>query len=199
MVMRLVVTFIMHRGRMSCSRAGGAIRTESVHRSQITRFLARPRWQKADFNVPLRAAMLQMESGKGKFIYIIDATLCGQSGKKTQNTYSTGNRKRRSTKKGRRYGKNKHAKRSCHSFTFGLLITPSGYRIPFQIPHDTKEYCQQKGIRHRTTAQSAADLIRSLLLIRFLVFLHICRTDDPADLVVADKPATPGRCRKMPK
>ena len=43
MVMRIVVTFMLHRGRMSCSQAGGAIRTEPVHRSQITRFLARTR------------------------------------------------------------------------------------------------------------------------------------------------------------
>ncbi len=163
MVTRLVLTFILHRGRMSCSRAACAIRTEPVHRSQVTRFLARPRWQKNDINASLRAALLRLETGKGKFIYIIDATLNGQAGKKTQNTYSTGNRKRRPTK-GRRYGKNKHTRKSCHSFTFGLLITPSGYRLPFQIPHYTKEYCKQKGIKHRTTAEAAADLIRSLPL-----------------------------------
>ena len=163
MVMRLVLAFILHRGRMSCSRAGGAIRTEPVHRGQITRFLARPRWQKEDFNAPLRAALLQLERGKGKFIFIIDATLCSQAGTKTQNTYSTGYRPRH-PKKGRRYGKNKHAGKRCHSFTFGLLITPSGYRIPFQIPHYTKEYCEKKGIAHRSTAKSAAELIRSLPL-----------------------------------
>lgn len=163
MVMRLVLSFILHRGRMSCSRAAGAIRTEAVHRSQITRFLARPRWRKDDINAPLRKALLQMEAGRGRFIYIIDATLCGQSGQKTQNTYSTGNRERR-RKKGRRYGKHKHARRSCHSFTFGLLITPSGHRLPFQIPHYTREYCQKKGLAHRTTAESAAELIRSLPL-----------------------------------
>ena len=138
MVMRMMLAFMLHRGRMSCSRAGGAIRSEAVHRGQITRFLARPRWQKDDFNAPLRAALLNLEAAKGKFLFIIDATLCGQSGKKTENTYSTGNRKRRS-RKGRRYGKHKHARKSCHSFTFGLLITPSGYRLPFQIPHYTKE------------------------------------------------------------
>ena len=163
MVMRMMLAFMLHRGRMSCSRAGGAIRTEPVHRGQITRFLARPRWQKDDFNAPLRAALLNLETAKGKFLFIIDATLCGRSGKKTQNTYSTGDRKRR-RKQGRRYGKHKHAKKSCHSFTFGLLITPSGYRLPFQIPHYTKEYCEQKGITHRTTAESAAELIRSLPL-----------------------------------
>lgn len=163
MVMRLVLAFILRRGRMSCSQAGGAIRTAAVHRCQITRFLARPRWQKGDFNAPLRQALLAMESGKGKFLFIIDATLCSRSGRKTQNTFSTGNRKRR-PRKGRRYGKYKHARKTCHSFTFGLLITPSGCRLPFQIPHYTKEYCRQKGIEHRTTAESAAELIRSLPL-----------------------------------
>lgn len=161
MVMRLMLTFMLHRGRMSCSRAGGAIRTEPVHRSQITRFLARSRWQKHDFNAPLREQLLALESTKGRFLFLIDATLCGQSGKKTQNTYNTGNRKRLS-QKGRRYGKHKHARRSCHSFTFGLLLTPSGIRLPFQIPHYTKEYCKKKGLQHRTTAQAAAELIRSL-------------------------------------
>ena len=76
MVMRMMLAFMLHRGRMSCSRAGGAIRSEAVHRGQITRFLARPRWQKDDFNAPLRAALLNLEAAKGKFLFIIDATLC---------------------------------------------------------------------------------------------------------------------------
>ena len=38
MVLRMVLTFILHRGRMSCSQAGGIIATEPVHRSQVTRF-----------------------------------------------------------------------------------------------------------------------------------------------------------------
>ncbi len=80
MVLRLVLAFIQHRGRMSCSQAGGMIRGAPVHRGQITRFLPRPRWQKMDFNAPLRAASLQLESFKGKFLFLIDATLCSQSG-----------------------------------------------------------------------------------------------------------------------
>ncbi len=54
--------------------------------------------------------------------------------------------------------------KKCHSFTFGLLITPSGIRIPFEIPHYTKEYCAAYGHEHRTTAEAAADMIRSLPL-----------------------------------
>ena len=163
MVLRMVLAFIGHRGRMSCSQAAGSIASEPVHRGQLTRFLARPRWQQYDFNAPLRNALIQMDHGQGEFIFIIDATLTSQSGRKTQNTHSTGNRKRR-PKKDRRYNSKKVNRKKCHSFTFGLLIHPSGYRVPFQIPHYTKEYCAKKGIKHRTTADSAAELIRGLPL-----------------------------------
>src|SRR4051812_25481611 len=44
----------------------------------------------------------------------------------------------------------------------GLLITPSGIRIPFYRPFDTKEYCQKKGIQHRSQADLAAALIEEL-------------------------------------
>ncbi|MCG8584787.1 MAG: hypothetical protein MI757_08770, partial [Pirellulales bacterium] len=139
-VLRIALSFIMHRGRMSCSQAAGCIASETFHRGQLTRFLARPRWQREDFNAPLRQALLQLESDKGRFLFIVDATLSSQSGKK------------------------KTIRKRCHSFTFGLLITPSGYRIPWQIPHYTKEYWAQKGLKHRTTAEAAADLIRNLPL-----------------------------------
>jgi hypothetical protein len=163
MIMRMVLTFILHRGRMSCSQAAGSIASEPIHRGQLTRFLARPRWQQGDFNAPLREALLQTEADKGTFLFVIDATLITQAGLKTQNTYSTGNRQRR-PRKGRRYNKKKVVRKKCHSFTFGLLITPSGHRIPWQIPHYTKEYCAKNGIPHRTTAESAAALIRQLPL-----------------------------------
>ena len=162
MVLKMVLAFMLHTGRMSCSQATGSIASETIHRGQLTRFLARPRWQKQDFNAPLRKRLLMLESRRGEFLFLIDATLVSQAGQKTQNTYSTGNRKRR-PQKGRRYGKKKIVRKKCHSFTFGLLITPSGYRIPFQIPHYTEEYCQEHGIEHRTTAQAAAEMIRGLL------------------------------------
>lgn len=165
MVLRMSLAFMQHQGRMTCSQAAGSIASEPIHRGQLTRFLARPRWQREDFNAPLRDALLLLEREKGMFLFIIDATLVSQAGAKTQNTYSTGNRGR-NPRKGRRYNKKKFVYKKCHSFTFGLLITPSGYRIPFQIPHYTKEYCARKGMVHRTTAESAADLIRRLPLPR---------------------------------
>jgi hypothetical protein len=165
MVLRVGLGFMLHCGRMTCSQAAGIVASESIHRGQLTRFLARPRWQRKDFNDPLRKRLLMLESRRGEFVFIIDATLVSQAGRKTQNTYSTGNRQRR-PRKGSRYNKKKIAQKKCHSFTFGLLITPSGYRIPFQIPHYTKEHCQEHGLEHRTTAEAAAHMILSLPLPR---------------------------------
>lgn len=163
MVSRLVITFLLHAGRMSCLQAAGAVRSDTRHRAQLGRMLKRPSFRGRDVTSILRQQLLELESAKGPFVFIVDATLVGQAGRKTENTYSTGNRQRR-PKKGRRYGKYKHAKKSCHSHTGGLLITPSGIRIPFSIPYHTREYCKKKGLAHRTTAESAADLIRQLPL-----------------------------------
>lgn len=163
MVLRVVISFLLHSGRMSCLQAAGSIRSDVRHRAQVGRCLRRPSVGRIDLNALLRQELLALESKRGRFLYIIDATLCGQAGQKTENTYSTGHRQRR-PRPGRRYGTQKHARRSCHSFTMGLLITPSGIRIPFSRPYYTREYCQRRGLQHRTTAEAAADLIRQLPL-----------------------------------
>lgn len=163
LVIRMVVAFLLHSGRMCCLQAAGAVRTEPRHRAQISRFLARPRWRKLNINSVLQQGLLDLESTEGRFVFIIDATLASQSGKKTANTFSTGNRRRR-PRKGRRYSKYKRTTKNCHSFTMGLLITPSGIRIPFCKPYHTQEYCNEKGLVHRTTAQAAADLVAELPL-----------------------------------
>lgn len=160
---RVVIAFLLHSGRMSCLAAAGAIPSETLHRSQIIRFLRRPRWKEAGIHAVLVRSLLEREPRRGRFLFIVDATLCGHAGEKTENTYSTGNRQRR-PRKGVRYGKYKHAKKSCHSFTMGLLLTPSGVRIPFCKPYHTREYCDKRGFSHRTTAQAAAELIRELPL-----------------------------------
>jgi DDE family transposase len=163
MMIRMIVAFVLHLGRMSCLQAAGVVRCDRRDRAQVGRSLGRGHWRKNNLNNSLRALVLAMESVRGHFVFLFDATLCSQQGRRTQNTYSTGNRKRRPSK-GRRYGKNKHASKSCHSFTMGLLITPSGIRIPFCRPYRTREYCKKRGLLHRTTAEAAADLIRDLPL-----------------------------------
>ena len=79
MLLRMVLAFIVHRGRMTCSQAAGSVASEAIHRGQLTRVLARPRWQRTEFNGPLREALLQREKGTGEFLFIITALLviCG--------------------------------------------------------------------------------------------------------------------------
>jgi hypothetical protein len=164
MIFRVVIAFITHRGRMSCSVAAGSVASDPVHRGELTRFLARPKWRKHDLNHPLMRMLLAQEKKRGKFIFVLDATLVSQAGMKTQNTFSTGNRARRSIKKGYRYNKKKVVRKQVHGFTFGLLITASGIRIPMQIPHLTREYCQANQRPHLTTAEAAAQMVRTLPL-----------------------------------
>jgi hypothetical protein len=164
MIFRVVIAFITHRGRMSCSVAAGSVASDPVHRGELTRFLARPKWRKHDLNHPLMRMLLAQEKKRGKFIFVLDATLVSQAGRKTQNTFSTGNRARRSIKKGYRYNKKKVVRKQVHGFTFGLLITASGIRIPMQIPHLTREYCQANQRPHLTTAEAAAQMVRTLPL-----------------------------------
>ena len=163
MVLRVIVAFLCHTGRMSCLQAAASVRCDARHRAQVGRLLQRPSFAALDINGVLRKALLAQQSRQGLFLFLIDATLCSQQGQKTENTYSTGNRKRR-PRKGRRYNQKKTRAKTCHSFTMGLLITPSGVRIPFSRPYRTREYCQRKGLTHRTTAEAAADLIRELPL-----------------------------------
>lgn len=165
MMFRMILAFLCHQGRMSCSQGAVSIASRTVHRGELTRFLASPRRQKQDYNSPLRALLLAKETKRGQFIFLLDATLVSQAGKKTEGAFSTSSRPR-SGRKGKhlRYGQRKVVYKKCHSFTFGLLITPSGLRIPFQLPHYTHEYCARHGLAHRTTAQAAAELIRTLPL-----------------------------------
>jgi len=99
----------------------------------------------------------------GMFCFLVDQTLASQQGGKTENTFSTGNRQRR-PRKGRRYNKYKHARKSCHCFVKGLLITPSGIRIPFSKSYYTREYCEAKNRPYRTQTELAAEMIEELPL-----------------------------------
>jgi len=161
MAARMMTAFMLHSGRMSCVQAATAIRGESRHRAQVGRFLARWSSRLAGLEDWLRAELLRFESSSGTYVFVVDQTLCGQAGKQAENTFSTGNRQRRPAKR-KRHGKYRYHRRSCHAFTAGLLLTPSGQRIPMLSPYRTKAYCEAHGMQHRTTAEAAADMVRKL-------------------------------------
>lgn len=171
-VVRMMIAFVCHTGRMSASQAAASLRTDPRHRAQVSRFLTGcglanggPESQR------LTAALIQLESRKtGRWLFIVDKTCVSRQGDKTPNTFSTGNRKRR-PQKGRRHNKKKTAPKRCHGFVMGLLITPSGIRIPFHHCYYTEDYLKQKKRgqkkqgpkkKHQTEADLAAELIRHL-------------------------------------
>ena len=164
-VISFVASFIDHNGRMSASQAAQAIRTQARHRANVVRFLAKQGWS-GDWCVLEQLAQLVLEAeaaGAGTWVFILDQTLCGQQGKKTENTFSTGNRKRRPCKN-RRYQKYKYARKSCHCFVMGLLLTPSGIRIPCWRSYYTEEYCKRKKRPYRKQTELAAELIAAALV-----------------------------------
>jgi hypothetical protein len=164
LVIRCIVAFVMHLGRMGAARAATAVRSEPRHRAQVGRFLGRKLLRRLSPAAVLRGQLLLMESRRsGRFFFVVDQTLASQQGSKTENTFSTGNRQRR-PRKGRRYSKYKHRRKSCHCFVKGLLITPSGLRIPFSRSYYTREYCQAKNRPYRTQTELAAEMIVELPL-----------------------------------
>ena len=163
LVVRCIAAFCLHWGRMSAVQASVAVRSEPLHRAQICRFLGRKHLRKRQLLATLRTQVLAAESLTGRFLYLTDQTLCSRQGDNTENTYSTGNRKRR-PRQGVRYSKYKHARKQCHCFVMGLLITPGGIRIPFRRSYYTKDFCQRTKRTYRKQTELAAEMIRELPL-----------------------------------
>src|SRR5512136_839169 len=86
MAIRLLAAFVLHVGRMSAVQAAGTIQTDPCHRAQVCRSLGRKFWTKYDPLHALRASLLAMEKKSGLYVFIVDQTLRGQQGQKTENT-----------------------------------------------------------------------------------------------------------------
>ena len=160
MLIRLVAAFTCHVGRMSAVQAAGSIRTQTRHRAALVRFLAQVRWSR-DWAVLTQVAglLLQAETKRqGPWVFLVDQTYCGQQGQKTENTFSRANYRAR-PKKGQRRQK-KYAKRSCHGLVMGLLLTPSGLRLPSCRCYYTEAYAAAQKKPYRKQTELAAELIR---------------------------------------
>ena len=159
MVSRFMISILCRQGRNSCMHASSIVRNRALHRAQPARFLMRLSWKALDILGQLTLRLLAGEDWEGQYILIVDSVLVGHQGKTMENTYSTGNRARR-PQQGRRYKKYKYAKKGCHCFVFGLLLTPQGIRVPFYKPLYTKAYAKQKKLKRK--AQLAAQIINEL-------------------------------------
>ena len=156
---RVLAGFLDPHRRMSATHAASAIRTRTCHRANVGRYLARL-GRNHDGKLLDDAAdqLLRLEARKGTWSLLLDQTHVGQSGAKTENTFSRGNHRPR-TKNSQRHQK-KTPRRSCHALVMALLLTPSGYRIPMCRCYFTKTYAAAKGWTYRTQTQLAAELIR---------------------------------------
>jgi hypothetical protein len=162
LLVRLIAAFCHHPTGMSASCAAGAVRSQARHRAQIARFLARCHWSK-DWTVLAACAdlLLRAEAQRqGTWLFILDQTYCGQQGRLTENTFSRANYRPRPQKGNRKH--KKHARRSCHGFVMGLLITPSGLRIPSCRCYYTQGHCQAQGLAYHKQTELAAALIRAV-------------------------------------
>jgi hypothetical protein len=162
LLVRLITAFCHHPGRMSATAAADALRAQVRHRAAITRFLARLHWAR-DWSLLAQVGdlLLQAEANRGGiWLFILDQTYCGQQGQKTENTFSRANVRKRQ-KKGNRKNK-KYPKRSCHGFVMGLLLSPSGLRIPCCRSYYTEGYCQAQDKSYRKQPELAAELIRGV-------------------------------------
>lgn len=160
-LMRLMTGFITHRGRMSAQQAAGSIATGARHRANLGRFLVKQGRVLRSLRHRLADQLLSLTAGRGLYVFILDATDVTQQGRCSENTFSTGNRKPRRSKY-RRYTKHAHRRHSCHRHVMGLLLTPTGARIPYYRSFYTKAYCQAHRLPHRTQADLGAELIEFL-------------------------------------
>ena len=62
LVIRCIVAFVMHLGRMAATRAATAVRSEPRHRAQVCRFLGRKLLRRLSPAAVLRGQLLLMES-----------------------------------------------------------------------------------------------------------------------------------------
>lgn len=160
MLVRMMAAFITHNGPMTATQMAGAVRSQTRHRANIGRFLAR-RSSLHDGQLLNRVArrMIKRETKRrGRWLLILDQTYVGHQSLQLENTFSRGNKKSRSKQSQRRQlATTRHA---CHAFVIGLIITPSGCRIPLMKSYYTRAYAEQIGQPFRTQAMIAADLIR---------------------------------------
>jgi hypothetical protein len=159
----LLCTFLLPAARRSVATAARAVLQDARDAGWLLRWLGCS-------NAPhalLAAAQLRLlDQARGRrdrlHVLILDSTQHGQQGQHTPNTYSTGNTKPR-PKKSDRHQK-KHHRRGGHLFVFALLLTPDGLRIPYWLPFYTKKHGALFGLRHRTQADLAAQLMGSIPL-----------------------------------
>src|ERR1044071_5497861 len=129
-VRMMVIGILQHRGRMSAQQVASAIVGQSRHRAAVGRFLKHHGRRLRNLNARAWQRLLAAAAkASGRYVFIVDTTSVSHQGERTENTFSTGNVRHRRAKV-RRYQKRRYARRGCHAYVWGLLLTPDGRRLP---------------------------------------------------------------------
>jgi len=162
---RIILACLLPSRNLSAALIASAMRGQPCHRGNVIRFLRHlPAGVAADWLEALFGNLLSDEPAKGDWLFLLDQTYCGHQSQRMENTFSTAHRGRRQQhdKKNKRNKKKKQQQSYCHCFVFGLLLTPSGLRLPVFLSYYTKEYCELWGLTYRKQTQLAAQLIDKL-------------------------------------
>lgn len=186
---RFLLAAFLDGPRLSAAAVGAAVRTDPRHRGNVLRFLRRlPTPVRDDFLEGLLGNLLAEEPARGTWVFILDQTYCGHNSARMQNGYSTsprGKRPQKANPKDKRQKRKRQPQSYCHCFIMGLLLTPSGLRLPVFKSYYTKEYCAQRGWTYYKQTERAAQLIAQLRVPAGAEVVVLGDTAFDADVVLA--------------
>lgn len=162
---RFVLACCLPKRRLCLTLIASCMRGQQRHRSNVVRFLRRlPSGIACDWLEAIFGNLLVEEPKDGTWLFLLDQTYVGHQSDRLENSFSTAHRGRRQKhkRKHNRQTRKKTKQSYCHCLVCGLLLSPSGLRLPVWLPYHTLEYCQQRGWQHRTQPELAARLIDRL-------------------------------------
>jgi hypothetical protein len=162
---RILLACVLPSRNLSAALIASSMRGRPCHRGTVIRYLRHlPTHVANDWLEALFGNLLRDDLSKGTWLFLLDQTYCGHQSDHLQNAFSTAHRGRRQDHdhKNKRKKKKKQQQSFCHCFVFGLLLTPSGLRLPVFLSYYTKEYCQLFEMTYRKQTELAAALIDQL-------------------------------------
>jgi hypothetical protein len=163
---RFLLGFLILGPRVSAAAVGATVRTDPRHRGNVIRFLRRlPPGVRDDWLEAMFGNLLSDEPPTGTWLFLLDQTYCGHNSSRMENGYTTsprGKRSKKAKRKDRHKNRKKESQSYCHCFVVGLLITPTGVRLPVFKSYYTKEYTAKRGWKYRKQTEMAAGMIDGL-------------------------------------
>ena len=162
LVLRCVIAFLMHLGKMSASRVASSVSNDARHRE----FKSVDSWDAAIGGDAISSAncvlnCLKWKHGKGRSSSTsIKPTVASKvSSPKTRSSAA----KKQSTQEEQEEAEEVRAA-VVSLFRDGLADYPQRIRLPFSVSYYTEAYCKAKKIAYRKQTELAAQLIRQLPL-----------------------------------